>query len=90
MKTHIFERILILSAYKIQIIPKVLFSISLLITGFFSLYFGSIPLVIGYLFWFSFGFWGFSFILKNTTAFLRKKYDENNEYYHNLLRRKTK
>lgn len=43
------------------------------------------PLIIGYLFWFSFGVFVFSLAIRNANYFLGKKYEEQNDYYLNLL-----
>jgi len=90
MKPHFIDRLFTIIAYNVYIIPQLLFSLSLFITFIFSICYGSVPLIVGYLFWFSFGFFSFSLIIKKTTSYLKRKYEDNDEYYHSLLDKREK
>ena len=90
MKKQIINRIFIIVAFNVNKISQILFTLSIILTAFCAIYYGTISLKIGYFFWFSFGFWGFSITIKNATSFLKKKYDENNEFYQSLLDRQDK
>ncbi|MBL7970262.1 MAG: hypothetical protein JNL03_01970, partial [Prolixibacteraceae bacterium] len=52
--------------------------------------FAQMPLVVGYLFWFSFGFFVFSLAIRNASSFLEKKYEKRDEYYFSLLEKSKK
>lgn len=90
MKTSIFNRILILLAFNIYKITNVIFAVSFIITVISKSIFSQLPLIVGYVFWFSFGLFVFSLALRNATYFLRKKYEEKNDYYLNLLDKSNK
>ncbi|MDP3442153.1 MAG: hypothetical protein Q8T08_04765 [Ignavibacteria bacterium] len=85
MKTSIVDRILILLAFNIYKITNVFFAVSFIITVISQTLFSQMPLIIGYLFWFSFGVFVFSLAIRNANYFLGKKYEEKNDYYLNLL-----
>lgn len=85
MKTSIVNRILIFLAFNIYIITAIIFVSSFVISVLSSIIFTQLPLVVGYLFWFSFGFFAFSLAIKKANYYLGKKYEEQNDYYLNLL-----
>lgn len=90
MKTSIYDRILILLAFNIYRITNVLFAVSFVITVISHTLFSQMPLIVGYLFWFSFGLFVFSLAIRNANYFLGKKYEEKNEYYLNLFAKHNK
>jgi len=85
MKARIVERVLILLAFNIYKITNVFFAVSLVTTVLSHTLFSQMPLIVGYLFWFSFGLFIFSLAIRNANYFLCKKYEEKNDYYLNLL-----
>ena len=84
MKIRIVDRILILLTFNIYKIINIIFAVSFIITVLSHSIFPQLPLVVGYVFWFSFGLFVFSLALRNATYFLGKKYEEQNDYYLNL------
>jgi hypothetical protein len=85
MKTNSIERIFILLAFNIFRIASIIFGLSLLLAVFSYILFNQIPLINSYIFWFSFGVYGSSLVIRKVTAYLEKKYEEKNDYYLNLL-----
>ncbi len=85
MKTNIIDRILILMAFNIYMIVNVFFAISFVVAVLSYTLLSHMPLIIGYLFWFSFGLFVFSLAIRNANYFLAKKYEEQDGYYLNLL-----
>jgi len=90
MRTSIFDRILIYLAFNIYQIANVFFATSMLVAVICDIIFSQMPLMVGYIFWFSFGLFVFSKTLKVATDFLVKKYEEKNDYYLNLLAKNKK
>ena len=90
MKTSIVDRILILLAFNIYKITNVIFAVSFTVTVICHTIFSQLPLIVGYVFWFSFGLFVFSLALRNANYFLGKKYEEKNDYYLNLLDKSKK
>lgn len=90
MKTGIIERTLILLAFNLYKIATVFFAISLIVVVLCYSLFNEVPLVVGYIFWFSLGVFGFSLAIRKATLFLEKKYKENNDYYLDLLAKHKK
>ncbi len=90
MKTNIIDRILILMAFNIYMIVNVFFAVSFVVAGLSYTLLSRMPLIIGYLFWFSFGLFVFILAIRNANYFLGKKYEEQDGYYLNLLDKHNK
>ncbi len=86
MKTNIWNRILIFLAFNIYKIATIFFGGAFILVLLNYLFFSYPFLIISYFFWFAFGFFVFSFLLKKANSFLQKKYEENDRYYLDLLK----
>lgn len=87
MKTSTIERIFILLSFNLYRIATILFAIMLIVVVLCYSFFNYVFLSISYVFWFSFGFFGFSIAIKKATSFLEKKHNEKNDYYFKLLKK---
>lgn len=90
MKTNIVDQILIIVAFNIYRIANVFFAVAFIIAVISHTLFSQMPLIIGYVFWFSFGFFIFSLVIRNVNYFLSKKYEERNSFYLGLLDKNRK
>ncbi len=90
MKINTVDRILIFLAFNIYMIVNVFFAVSFVVAVLSYTLLSHMPLIIGYLFWFSFGLFVFSLAIRNANYFLGKKYEEQDGYYLNLLDKHNK
>jgi hypothetical protein len=90
MKNRIVERVFIYIAFNLHKITSIIFAFSLLLAVFSNFLLNHVNIIISYIFWFSFGAYIFSICLRNSTSFLKKKFEENNSYYYSLLAKNKK
>ena len=75
-------------AFNIYKIIPILFGVVFLFISLFRFVKDALPKSIDYIFWFMFGAFSFSLCIGKCTQYLKKKYNEKNEYYLKLLKRK--
>jgi len=89
MRIKYFERVLILMMFNIYKITGIVFIVSLFLSFIICNFYNNlISLIIGYIFWFSFGAFSFSLVIRKSNTFLQKKSEDKNTYYLNLLNNK--
>jgi len=86
----IFTRMIIKLSFYLHTIIAFLFVLILVLVVILKIFFEGLSIPVGYLFWFVFGMYCFSLLIRKATSFLHYHYNKENEYYLSLLARKKK
>lgn len=84
---RIFEKGLILIAYKIHKITSGMFSISLIMIALSIYLYNYVPIIVKYFFLFNLGTFSFSVAIRSAYTFLKRKFENGDEFYLDLLKK---